>query len=41
MQVPFTISTIQPIVQDMIESLALEIIIDAHDGFKATSEWIC
>jgi len=37
---PLTTSTIQPIVQGMIESLALEIMIDALGNFKVTREWI-
>jgi hypothetical protein len=37
---PLTTSTIQPIVQSMIKSLALEIMIDALGDFKVTREWI-
>jgi len=37
---PLTTSTIQPIVQGTIESLALEVMIDALGDFKVTPEWI-
>jgi hypothetical protein len=33
---PFTTSTVELIVQSIIKSFALEVIIDAHDGFKVT-----
>jgi len=31
---------VQPILKDMIESLTLEILCNAHGGFVVTREWI-